>query len=267
MATFANAEAPRYLVADAKLDTEDNATTLATLGCITRLPATLKRVARGISQALQGGTWHTLDDATRDQTIELCHDGMAQRWRVVSSQAALERAEKRVTNAPQGERETVQKPLLHRQAKRFETPDAAHAALAALANTWRDHPVVPTELTKHKRYAGHGRPTPHSPIKSMAWPMHAQVRPDQEVMEARKQHKACYVIGTNIEASQVSDVQVLQAYKAQGHVEGGFRFLKDPLFFVSSLFVKKPCRIQGLLMVMTLALLVYSVTQRRLRQL
>ena len=45
----------------------------------------------------------------------------------------------------------------------------------------------------------------------------------------------------------------------------GFRFLKDPLFFVSSLFVKKPCRIQGLLMVMPLALLVYSVAQRRLR--
>jgi transposase len=44
------------------------------------------------------------------------------------------------------------------------------------------------------------------------------------------------------------------------------RFLKDPLFFVSSLFVKKPTRMQGLLMVMTLALLVYSVAQRRLRQ-
>jgi len=59
---------------------------------------------------------------------------------------------------------------------------------------------------------------------------------------------------------------VIRAYKAQSGVEGGFRFLKDPLFFVSSLFVKKPSRIQGLLMVMTLALLVYALTQRRLRQ-
>jgi transposase len=59
---------------------------------------------------------------------------------------------------------------------------------------------------------------------------------------------------------------VIRAYKAQSGVEGGFRFLKDPLFFVSSLFVKKPRRIQGLLMVMTLALLVYSLTQRRWRQ-
>jgi transposase len=46
-------------------------------------------------------------------------------------------------------------------------------------------------------------------------------------------------------------------------VEGGFRFLKDPLLFVSSLLGKKPTRIQGLLMVMTLSQFVYSVAQRR----
>ena len=74
------------------------------------------------------------------------------------------------------------------------------------------------------------------------------------------------MIGSNIKANQLSDPEVLAAYKAQAQAEGGFRFLKDPMFFVSSLFVKKPGRIQGLLMVMTLALLVYSVVQRRLRQ-
>ena len=41
--------------------------------------------------------------------------------------------------------------------------------------------------------------------------------------------------------------------------------LKDPRLFVASLFVKKPCRIQGLLRVMPFALMVSSVTQRRLR--
>ena len=55
-------------------------------------------------------------------------------------------------------------------------------------------------------------------------------------------------------------------WQIQAQAEGGFRFLKDPPFFVSSLFVKKPCSIQGLLMVMTFALLVYAVTQRRLRR-
>jgi transposase len=96
--------------------------------------------------------------------------------------------------------------------------------------------------------------------------MHAQVRPHDEHMQQRKHQKACFVVGTTIDASQVSDAEVIRAYKGQAQAEGGFRFLKDPLFFVSSLFVKKPSRIQGLLMVMTGALLVYAVAQRRLRQ-
>jgi transposase len=74
------------------------------------------------------------------------------------------------------------------------------------------------------------------------------------------------VLGSHIEAEQRSDAEVIAGYKGQAQAEGGFRFLKDPLFFVASLFVKKPSRIQGLLMVMTLALLVSAVAQRRLRQ-
>jgi transposase len=100
----------------------------------------------------------------------------------------------------------------------------------------------------------------------MDWQMQAQVRPDHAKIAYDKPHNACFVVGTNIEAAQWSDPEVIPAYKGQAQAEGGFRFLKDPLFFVSSLFVKKPCRIQGLLMVMTLALLVYAVTPRRLRQ-
>ena len=266
MRAFASSPTPRYLVADAQLYTEDTAATLAKLGFITRIPGTLKLVSQVISQALQRDTWHEFDDTTCYQCLELGHYGMAQRWLVVSSQAALQRAEVSITKAQQREGETIEQQLFHLQAKRFETPEAAQAALAVLAKSWRYHQVDTACGVEHQRYAGKGRPTPISLIKSIGWQMHAQVRPDQERMAWRKQQGACLVIGTTIDASQVSDAQVVQAYKAQAQAEGGFRFLKDPLFFVSSLFVKKPCRIQGLLMVMTLALLVYSVTQRRLRR-
>jgi transposase len=85
-------------------------------------------------------------------------------------------------------------------------------------------------------------------------------------MRRHQQVKACVVLGTNIGTSELRDAEVMAAYKGQSSVEGGFRLLKDPLFCVSSWFVKKPSRLEGLLMVMTLALLVYSVAQRRLRQ-
>jgi transposase len=58
-------------------------------------------------------------------------------------------------------------------------------------------------------------------------------------------------VGTNICASRLSDTEVMAAYKGHARVEGGFRLLRDPRFFVSSLCVKQPSRFQGLLMVMT----------------
>jgi len=181
---------------------------------------------------------------------------MAQRGLVVSSDAAVQRAEAPVNKAQRGEAEAIEKHLFPVQAKRFETPEAAQAALDTLALAWPYHQRDAYRLLDHKRYAGKGRPTPTPPLKAIAWQIQAQVRPHDEQMRQRKQHKACFVVGTNMDASQLSDAEVIRAYKGQAQAEGGFRFLKDPLFFVSSLFVKKPSRLHGLLLVMTGALLV-----------
>jgi transposase len=263
---FKETPSPRYLVADAKLYCEANAVHLAKLGFITRIPATLKLVAQVIGQALQEDTWQSFDANTRYQPLALGHYGIAQRWLVVSSQAAYARAAATLNKATQREDEAITKPLFHLQAQRFCAPEAAHNALEALAKGWKYHRVASAQLTEQKRYAGKGRPTPRTPLKGIEWQIQAHIRVDDETLEQDKQVKACYILGTNIDASELSDAAVITAYKGQSHVEGGFRFLKDPLFFVSSLFVKKPTRIAGLLMVMTLALLVYSVAQRRLRK-
>src|SRR4029453_15442712 len=115
MAAFQNASSPRYLIADSKLYHEDNAPNLQKLGFITRIPNTLGAVSQVIAQALTWDTWHRLDATTRYQCIELCHYGMAQRWLVVHSQAALERAEATVTKARQREGEAIEKQLFHLQ--------------------------------------------------------------------------------------------------------------------------------------------------------
>jgi transposase len=52
----------------------------------------------------------------------------------------------------------------------------------------------------------------------------------------------------------------------QQSTERGFRFIKDPLFFVSRVFLKSTKRIMALAMIMTLALMVYSLGQRQLRR-
>jgi len=79
IATLQASPSPRYLVADAKLYTEEHAANLKKLGFITRIPGTLKLVTQVITQALRWDTWHSLDETTRYQPMVLCHYGMAQR--------------------------------------------------------------------------------------------------------------------------------------------------------------------------------------------
>jgi hypothetical protein len=64
----------------------------------------------------------------------------------------------------------------------------------------------------------------------------------------------------------LTDDQILQEYKAQQSTERGFRFLKDPLFFTSSVFLNTLERVAALAILMGLRLLVYSLGQRFLRQ-
>ena len=87
------------------------------------------------------------------------------------------------------------------------------------------------------------------------------------MIEAEKISSGRFILATNIlDAKIVSNEQILSEYKAQQSNERGFRFIKDPLFFTSSVFVKKPERVEAIGMIMGLCLLVYNLAQRKLRQ-
>lgn len=62
---FAQAETPRYLVADAKLYTEENAMNLARLPFITGIPGTLKVEEQVIDLALAIDEWEPLGDGVK----------------------------------------------------------------------------------------------------------------------------------------------------------------------------------------------------------
>jgi transposase len=59
---------------------------------------------------------------------------------------------------------------------------------------------------------------------------------------------------------------LLREYKSQQRVERGFRFLKSPEFLASAIFLKKPERIEALLMIMTLCLMVYASLEYIIRK-
>jgi len=263
---FAASSGPRYLIADSKLYTEANAPNLTCLPFITRIPGSLKDVSRVIKQALVSDQWHPVDEQSSYHRVDLCHYGIEQRWLVVYSQAALQRSSKTVAKAQSKEYEKAKKQLFHLQAQRFDSTEAAYKALDEIVQKLRYYKLGSSTLTRHVQYARRGKPTADTPIKAIHWQIEATVIPDADRIAEEKQRRACFVLGTSIPDTELTDLEVIAGYKGQGAVECGFSFLKSPVFFVSSLFVKKPSRIVGLLMVMTLALLVYSVAQRRMRK-
>jgi transposase len=65
---------------------------------------------------------------------------------------------------------------------------------------------------------------------------------NESALEETKHALGRFIVATdNLDVSHLSAQAILAHYKDQGvSVERGFRFLKDPLFFAHSLFLKKP---------------------------
>ncbi|WP_052050570.1 IS1634 family transposase [Leptolyngbya sp. KIOST-1] len=113
-----------------------------------------------------------------------------------------------------------------------------------------------------------GRPKRSQPSDSptLGYQWQATLERTAEYEAQCQQRYRRFILATNVLDDDAYPAQrLLQEYKAQQHVERGFRFLKDPLFFTSSVFVKKPQRVEALALVMALTLLVYSLGQRKLR--
>ncbi|WP_446684793.1 hypothetical protein [Cyanobacterium sp. IPPAS B-1200] len=69
-----------------------------------------------------------------------------------------------------------------------------------------------------------------------------------------------------MEEERLKPWEILWEYKQQQKVERGFRFLKNPLFFTESFYVKKVERLEGILWLMSLSLLIYNLAQREMRK-
>jgi transposase len=126
--------------------------------------------------------------------------------------------------------------------------------------------VSSSTIVERPHYSGRGRPAKgRKPTRT--YRIEGTLASMLETRLAKLRQESCFILATNhLAPSALSEQELIRAYKDQQKVERGFRFLKDPLFLASSLYLKSPKRIMALLMVMTLCLLVYAALEYRLRQ-
>ncbi len=263
---FKKSETPKFLIADSKLYGKSNSENLNKLSFITRIPDTISEVNNLIQDAISDKErWSVHSEKRKYQEFEITHYGIKQRWIVVFSSPAENRAKENMGNKVAKEKELLEKELFHIQAERFSCESDARKALDAKSKKWKYHLLGDVEVQEHRKYSHKGRPKPGETPDQILYQIVCTFKENSEEITKKKENNSCYVLGTNVPKDTLSAKEIIDNYSEQQSVERGFRFLKDPVFFTSAFFIKKTSRIQAMLVIMTLALMVYAIAERRLR--
>ena len=124
--------------------------------------------------------------------------------------------------------------------------------------------VIETEEKKSRDSPGRP-PKDWEPYKTV-YQITVNIDRDEEAIKARKQQKSCFVLVTTLTDTEEWDgADILELYKDQQTVERRFPVLKDPKR-VGPVFLNRPDRVEALGYVLILALLVYSLIERRVRR-
>ena len=232
---------------------------------ISRVPATLSAVNE-LRESVAVDEMQFVDEDTAIWEHGSYYGGVKQRWLLVYHRPTAQKARPAFEKQIQQDYDTVARSVKRLQKKTFNCEADAQQALTDTAPSSLYHHVTGA-VASRERYVRPGRPTADTPTVT-EWSLELTIERNEETIRQRQNRLGTYVLATNVLDTQaLSHEALLRTYRQQStSVERGFRFLKDPLFFAHSLFLKKPARIMALLMVMGLSLLIYSLAELRLRQ-
>ncbi len=232
---------------------------------ISRVSETLAEARRLLEEGSE--SWQQSEDGmahwfSRQMTLPQGDE----RWIVIYTQASVERVRQTMQRQVSKAQSKWEQTCWHLSNRRFACETDARAALERELKGKPSWLAVHSEIIAHPQYAGKGRPRKEATPTGYQWQIVASVSVNFHQVVQEVLRKACWIVGSNVlEPAGLSDQNLIGTYKDQGGVERGFRFLKDPLFLASSVFVKKPERLMALSFIMVLCLLVYRLAEFRLR--
>lgn len=261
-------EQPELYVMDAAFYSEANLQEFGnSMEWISRVPTTIK-AAQELIENLSPEQFSEQYDKKGYRFCVVCstYAGIKQQWVVVESlqrmEADLKTVAKRVEKAL-NEKEKALKSLMN---KSLACEADALSTVAEFEKTLKYHKLNDLQIVSQPHYLRRGRPNPEQQPTHNSWHIQAVLIENPVTVTAMQKQAGRFILATNsVDSEKWADSDILREYKGQQSTERGFRFLKDPLFFASSVFLKNSKRIMALAMLMTLALMVYTLGQRQLR--
>lgn len=243
------------MVADSALYSESNLKLMSNMKWISRVPLSIKKAKNLVKEFTSKELKPSQIKGYSYQESKVTYGGIEQRWLLVESAERKKSDLNKLTQKIQEEFLKFSKQLVKLVKNEFEQASLVEIKVQELAAQLKYHQISDLKITSSL-----------NKVQTVVYQISAQLRENQELIIQHQNSCGRFILATNIlETTELESPEIIKIYKEQQSTERGFRFIKDPLFFADSLFVKNPERVETMMMLMSLCLLVYNLGQRQLR--
>jgi transposase len=192
--------------------------------------------------------------------------GIKQRWLLFTSKHALEREAKTIKRNISREKKELSI-LIDRFSKQlFACKDDALKIFSELSKKVKYHKIDLYDFVEEKHFLKRGKPKDGDAFE-LKYKAQVNIAEDIDKINELMDAAGKFILATNqLNKDTVGAEKVLKTYKDQQCVERGFRFLKNPISLIKSVYLKSHERIIALSMIMFITLLVYAIAERALRK-
>ncbi len=271
-------ERPVY-VADSSLISKNNLKILEEYHFISRFPRRFELEKQLVSRAWAEGEWDplgALSDTPDAAQYQVCSFderlyGHTYHFVVVHSSKLDGRKTKGLERRLDDTEDELGKALEKFEKRRFACAPDAHEAWEEFVKEHGDpHFILDYQVKREQRRKKRDRPgrppRDYVPEYEEIFRVQTEMRRDSDRIRTEMEKASCFVLISRMpDDEEITDEYILRTYKEQTVVERHFTFIKDPKI-VGPVYMKKPQRVEALAYVFLMALLVFSILQRRVRR-
>jgi transposase len=248
------------IVADSALYTVKNLQLMSSIKWLSRVPLSLGKAKELVNNVLDNELTQSSIEGYSWKEEVITYGEIKQRWLLVESQKRKESDLKKISERIDKEKEKASKALNSLVKEKFTSPEAATEVANRFSKSLKYHQLSEIkikEFEENNKKKNQGK-------KFYKVTTTFDINLDKVNDKTRRSGR--FILATNeLDEKRLKSDDILIKYKEQQAPERGFGFLKDPLFFADSVFLKSPQRVETMAMLMGLCLLVYSLGQRELR--
>ena len=265
-------------VADSKLVTIENLKHLAkkNIRFISRIPETFGIVPSLKDWAFRQDNWEEIGTLSPDknaavykvQSIKVKLGTRRYRFIIVHSSNLDQRKEKTLKRTAENEQKKLEKICKEIGKQEFACEKDANSYLRHMKkkHNGQFYKLEAEIIAEEKRGIGRPKTKGNSPAK-IVYRIRVTVSSiDETAWQLAKDRASTFVLITNLkDPKENTSETILRHYKEQNTVEMRFRFLKNPAI-LGQVFLQKPARVKALGYIFLIALLIFALLERRVRQ-